>query len=140
MRERARIPRKQEKTTAFPSVQDDALQRSPAVPQQTPDEVPRIVQEVLTSNGQPLDTTTQAFMEPRFGYDFSQVRVHTDEQAVESAQAVNALAYTVGKDVVFAEGQYAPGTSEGQRLLAHELTHVVQQNNTYAPVDISHIT
>jgi hypothetical protein len=66
-------------------------------------------------------------MEPRFGQDFSQVKVHTDEQAAVSAQAVSARAYTVGRDVVFGAGQYAPGTSEGQRLLAHELTHVVQQ-------------
>jgi Domain of unknown function (DUF4157) len=66
-------------------------------------------------------------MEPRFGHDFSKVRVHTDAEAAESAQAVNALAYTVGRDVVFGAGQYAPQTSEGRRLLAHELTHVVQQ-------------
>jgi hypothetical protein len=66
-------------------------------------------------------------MEPRFGQDFSEVRVHTDAKAEESARAVNALAYTVGRDVVFGAGQYAPGTSAGQQLLAHELTHVVQQ-------------
>jgi hypothetical protein len=91
--------------------------------------VPPIVHDVLRSPGQPLDHTTRAFMEPRFGYGFSQVRVHTDAQATDSAQAVNALAYTVGRDVVFGAGQYAPQTSEGRRLLAHELTHVVQQNN-----------
>jgi len=66
-------------------------------------------------------------MEPRFGHDFSQVRVHTNAKVAESARAVNALAYTVGRDVVFGVGQYAPTTSAGQRLLAHELTHVVQQ-------------
>jgi hypothetical protein len=65
-------------------------------------------------------------MESRFGQDFSDVRVHTDEQAAESAEAVNARAYTVGKDVVFGAGEYEPGTSEGQRLLAHELVHVSQ--------------
>jgi hypothetical protein len=70
-------------------------------------------------------------MEARFGHDFSQVRVHTDEPAADSARAVNALAYTVGRDVVFDRGCYAPRTAEGQRLLAHELTHVVQQG----PVD-----
>lgn len=89
--------------------------------------VPPIVHDVLGSSGQPLDTAIRAFMEPRFGHDFSQVRVHADAKAAESAQAVNALAYTVGRDVVFGVRQYAPGTNEGKRLLAHELTHVVQQ-------------
>ncbi len=68
-------------------------------------------------------------MEPRFGHDFSRVRVHTGSKAVTSATTVNALAYTVGRDVVFGAGQYAPNTSDGKRLLAHELTHVVQQDN-----------
>lgn len=81
----------------------------------------------MSSPGQPLDAGTRAFMEPRFGQDFSQVRVHTDAKAAESTQAVNAVAYTVGRNVVFGAGQYAPGTSEGRRLMAHELTHVVQQ-------------
>jgi len=66
-------------------------------------------------------------MEPRFGYDFSGVRVHTDAKAAESAQAVNARAYTVGQNTVFGASQYAPGTSAGKQLLAHELAHVVQQ-------------
>ena len=126
MRERTRIQRQREKATSLTPIQSDAMQCSSAVPQQTVDEVPPIVQEVLSSSGQPLDTETRSFMEPRFGHDFSKVRVHTDERAVESAQAVNALAYTVGQDVVFGEGQYEPETSEGKRLLAHELTHVVQ--------------
>jgi hypothetical protein len=91
--------------------------------------VPPIVPAVLSSPGQLLDAGARAFMEPRFGHDFSGVRVHTDAKAAESARAVNALAYTVGMDVVFGEGKYAPGTSEGRRLLAHELTHVVQQRN-----------
>src|SRR5882757_6950309 len=69
--------------------------------------------------------------EPRFGHDFSQVRVHTDAKASESAQAVNALAYTTGRDVVFGVDQYAPGTTQGQMLLAHELTHIVQQYTGY---------
>jgi hypothetical protein len=102
------------------------LQRK-AVGHANPETAPPIVHEVLRSPGRPLDTETRAFMEPRFGHDFSQVRVHTDAKAAQSAQAVNALAYTVGRNVVFGAGQYAPGTSEGWRLLAHELTHVVQQ-------------
>lgn len=92
-------------------------------------EVPPLVHEVLRSPGQPLDAQTRAFIEPRFGYDFSGVRIHTDAKAVDSAQAVNALAYTVGHDLVFGAGAYAPGTSAGQRLMAHELTHVIQQGD-----------
>jgi hypothetical protein len=89
--------------------------------------VPPIVHEVLRSLGQPLDTGTRTFMEPHFGHDFSRVRVHTNVRAAESAGAVNALAYTVGHNVVFADGQYRPGTADGRKLLAHELTHAVQQ-------------
>jgi hypothetical protein len=68
-------------------------------------------------------------MEPRFNRDFGDVRVHTGGKASESAQAVNALAYTVGRDIVFSDGFYSPGTTAGQRLLAHELVHTVQQSN-----------
>lgn len=95
-----------------------------------PETVPPIVHQVLRSPGQPLDAATRAFMEPRFGHDFSQVRVHTDEKAARSARVVNALAYTVGQSVVFGDGQYAPHSNSGQRLLAHELTHVVQQHQS----------
>lgn len=77
--------------------------------------------------GAPLDAAARAYFEPRFGRSFGDVRVHTDASAVQSAQAVQARAFTVGRDVVFATGEYAPGTPEGRRLLAHELTHVVQQ-------------
>ncbi len=102
------------------------LQR--AAVRSTPDHaVPPIVHEVLRSPGQPLDPATRTFMEPRFGHDFSQVRVHTDAKAAESARAVNALAYTVGRGVVFGAGQYVPGTSARRRLLAHELVHTIQQ-------------
>lgn len=94
-----------------------------------PESTSQIVGDVLRSPGEPLDSRTRAFFEPRFGHDFSRVRVHADRQAAESAAAVAAKAYTVGGDMVFAEGKYAPQTSTGRRLLAHELTHVVQQNN-----------
>jgi len=77
--------------------------------------------------GRPLDATTRDFFEPRFHQDFSQVRVHTGGAAASSAEALAARAYTAGHDIVFANGQYAPHSSAGQRLLAHELTHVVQQ-------------
>ena len=90
-------------------------------------DVPPIVHEVLRSPGQPLDVATRAFMEPRFGHDFSHVVVHTGKNAAESARAVHALAYTVGRHVVFGPGEYAPHTAPGQQLVAHELTHVVQQ-------------
>jgi len=89
---------------------------------------PPIIHDVLRSPGQPLDPVTRAFMEPRFGHDFSQVRIHPDARAAESARAVGALAYTVGRDVVFDAGQYAPMTRAGQRLLAHELAHTIQQS------------
>jgi hypothetical protein len=91
-------------------------------------EAPASVHEVLRSPGQPLDAATRAFMEPRFGQDFSQVRVHSDGQASASTKAVGALAYTVGSHVVFSPGGYAPHTASGGRLLAHELAHVVQQS------------
>ena len=78
--------------------------------------------------GAPLPGSVRSFFEPRLGRDFSGVRVHTDARAAEAARSVNALAYTVGRDVVFGAGQYSPTTTEGQRLLAHELTHVVQQS------------
>lgn len=90
---------------------------------------PAIVSEVLGSSGQPLDAQARAFMEPRFGHDFSRVRIHIGAPAAEAARAVNAVAFTMGDDVVFAAGQYDPGTRVGKSLLAHELTHVVQQDD-----------
>ncbi len=92
-------------------------------------EAPPIVHETLNSHGQPLDSATRAFMEPRFGHDFSSVRVHTGVRAAQSAEAMNARAFTTGRDLVFGRGEYAPRTREGQRLLAHELAHVVQQQS-----------
>lgn len=93
-------------------------------------EAPRIVNELVNSLGQPLDSATTAFFEPRFRHDFSQVRVHTDTRAAESARALNARAFTLGSNIVFGAGLYEPETSRGRRLIAHELTHVVQQNQT----------
>jgi uncharacterized protein DUF4157 len=85
----------------------------------------------FNGGGQPLNESARSFFEPRFGYAFDKVRVHTGGRATESARAVNALAYTRGHDIVFAPGQYAPETVAGQRLLAHELTHVMQQNPSH---------
>jgi hypothetical protein len=87
---------------------------------------PAIVHEVLRSTGQPMDRETRAFMEPRFGHDFSHVRIHDDALAAESASAVRARAYTAGSHIVFGTGQ-CERTDSGRRLLAHELAHVVQQ-------------
>ena len=89
---------------------------------------PPLVREALASTGQPLDAGTRAFMEARFGHDFGHVRVHADARAARSARAVDALAYTVGRDIVFAPGAYAPASAAGRHLLAHELAHVVQQS------------
>ncbi|MBI4000190.1 MAG: DUF4157 domain-containing protein [Nitrospira defluvii] len=95
-------------------------------------DAPPLVHDVLASPSRPLDAETRGFFAARFGHDFANVRVHTDVEAAESARSVNALAYTVGRDVVFGAGQYSPNTRAGQRLLAHELTHVVQQTGRSA--------
>jgi hypothetical protein len=91
---------------------------------------PPIVHQVLNSPGKPLDAEIRRSMEPRFGHDFGHVRVHTGAQAAASAQAVNARAYATGSNIVFADGQFSPGTKAGQQLLAHELAHTLQQKNT----------
>ncbi len=88
---------------------------------------PPLVREVLNTSGQPLDTATRSFMEQRFGHDFGRVRIRTDGRADASARAVGASAYAVGPHIVFAQGQYAPATRMGEMVLAHELTHVMQQ-------------
>jgi hypothetical protein len=89
---------------------------------------PAIVHDVVRSPGRPLDAGTRTFFESRFGHDFGAVRVHDDTLAARSAAAVNAEAYTVGNHVAFRAGGFSPGTRDGLRLLAHELTHVVQQS------------
>jgi hypothetical protein len=88
---------------------------------------------VGSGGGSPLDAGTQSTMEAAFGQSFDGVRVHTDQQASKSAESVGANAYTVGSDVVFRSGQFDPGTPTGQRTIAHELAHVVQQSQ--GPVD-----
>jgi outer membrane protein OmpA-like peptidoglycan-associated protein len=90
---------------------------------------PSIVNEVLTGPGQPLDLSTREFMEPRFGYDFGQVRVHVDSKAARSAEALSARAFAMGRHIVFGRSEYSPQTTEGKRIIAHELAHVVQQGN-----------
>lgn len=92
--------------------------------------VPPIVNEVLRSPGRPLDVAARTFFEPRFGHDFSRVRIHTDARAVQAAEMTNSLAFTVRQDIVFNARQYAPETTSGKTILAHELTHVVQQDGS----------
>jgi hypothetical protein len=93
---------------------------------------PPRVHEVLASPGRQLDASARAFFEPRFGHDFSGVRVHSGANAEQSAREVNASAYTVGQNIVFGAGRFAPETREGRRLIAHELAHVLQQNSASA--------
>lgn len=101
-------------TTGFPEIRTDTV----------------TVQQGLDSPGQFIDARTRLLMESRFKHDFSPVRVHTNPQAAASAQVMNARAYTIGNNIIFANGQYAPSTVPGQRLLAHELTHVIQQHSS----------
>lgn len=108
------------------SAKRKSLQRKPGVGRETPD-IPPSVHAVLNSPGEVLDGATRTFMESRFGRDFSRVRVHADDRAAASAQAVDARAYTVGHDIVFGPGEYRPQGAAGRRLLAHELAHTVQQ-------------
>jgi ribosomal protein L12E/L44/L45/RPP1/RPP2 len=91
------------------------------------------VHDVIGSGGSPMEPTIRADMESRLGHDFGGVRIHTDAAAHDSAKSVNAQAYTVGSDIVFQQGKYDPGSQSGQHVLAHELTHVVQQRS--GPVD-----
>ncbi|HYR86510.1 MAG TPA: DUF4157 domain-containing protein [Terriglobia bacterium] len=105
---------------------DRALQRA-AVSPTGPASIPPLVNGVLSEPGRPLDSTVRGLLEPRFGHDFSGVRVHADTKAAESARQVGALAYTVGQDLVFAQDQYRPHNGPGRMLIAHELAHTIQQ-------------
>jgi hypothetical protein len=99
-------------------------------------EAPATVLDVLRSPGHPLDASTRAFLEPRFGHDFSHVRVHADASAGNAASAIDARAFTAGSHVVFGAAEYAPQTEGGRHLLAHELTHVVQQRSPAADTPV----
>lgn len=111
------------------SREPDSVQRSPEDSGEFGD-VSGVVQDGLSGGGQPLDAQTRSYMEPRFGANFSDVRIHTDSHAAQSSEALSARAYTVGSDIAFKSGEYAPGSADGKRLLAHELTHVLQQGVT----------
>jgi hypothetical protein len=103
---------------------------------EVPSKNPQVTSQVethftsLSSGGQPLPESVRAFFNPRFGYDFSQVQVYRDTRAADIAKTLHAQAFTIGNEIVFGAGRYAPGTQEGQKLLAHELTHVIQQQGT----------
>ncbi len=116
------------------------LQRTTVNGAKGPGWAPPIVHDALRSQGRPLDDATRAYMEPRFGHDFSRVRVHSDDTAARSAAAVNATAYTVGQHIVLGGSAPSPDSREGRGLLAHELTHVLQQRNAVArsaePIEI----
>ena len=114
-----RVSREEEKTT---------LQQKGDGQSRIINEAPNAVHEVLNGPGRPLDAGARAFFEPRFGRDLSEVRIHADFQAASTASSINALAYTVGRDIAFADSQYQTGTPAGLKLLAHELAHVIQQN------------
>jgi hypothetical protein len=100
-----------------------------AAPRSSGSELPPTVMSTLAAGGQPLGAAARAFFEPRFNYDFGRVRVHTDTKAAQSAVDIGARAYTVGSNIVFARGQYSDSTPQGKRLMAHELTHVIQQRD-----------
>lgn len=117
--------------TQFPKKDSDdeaTLQRKAVADGPVPD-APSIVRDVTQSSGQSLDSQSRAFFEPRFGHDFSHVKVHTDQRAAESAAAIHAKAYTVGNNIVFGRGEHP---SRDRHLLAHELTHVIQQQGDIA--------
>jgi hypothetical protein len=111
------------------------LHRQQAAPYPTGTGAPQAVLEELRRPGQPLDGRTRAAMQAHLGHDFSQVRIHSGERAAASARSVSALAYTVGRDVVFGDGRYSPDTDAGRTLLAHELVHTAQQGAGAATTD-----
>jgi hypothetical protein len=150
---RMHVPLMQESTLGFVRPSDRQIQRACVVcdeelhrqpleeeeeeeilqTKENPNQAPQVTSQLtgqinnIHGRGRPLPESVRAFFEPRFGYDFRAVRIHTDTQAANMAQTVKAKAFTIGRDVVFGTGQYSQGTTEGKRLLAHELTHVVQQ-------------
>ena len=131
------VPEEDEQLQRQPLEEEEESLQTKAASGKTPDVSPTVQSRIdgLRDGGRPLPRSVRTYFEPRFGQDFGGVRVHTGAQASEIAQAVNARAFTVGREVVFGAGEYAPGTSEGKRLLAHELTHVMQQSQTSGSVN-----
>ena len=148
-----RQPIEEEELQAKPAIPSVNVQRQPLEEEEEPVQakhqdkgsltVSREIEEgvrALPGRGEPLPESIRSFMEPRFDTDFSAVRVHTDAQADHLARSVHARAFTVGRDIVFAAGQYRPETDQGRQLMAHELTHVVQQGGTGVRGSISRAT
>ncbi len=130
----AAAPLQLSRTCADCAEKDERLQKKAApLSEPTAEYAPGVVHEAISSPGQPLEASARAYFEPRFAHDFSRVQIQCNNVADKAAVAVNAKAFTVGSHVVFAEGQYLPRTQAGKRLLAHELTHVVQQSGGRAP-------
>jgi hypothetical protein len=117
-------------TPAHTNVSAPRIQRFSGQPNGGMDMAPATVEQALASPGRPLEPALRKDMEQRFAYDFSRVRVHSGAVAKQSARDVSAHAYTVGENIVFGAGRFAAGTHEGRRLIAHELTHVLQQSGT----------
>ncbi|MDH3657579.1 MAG: DUF4157 domain-containing protein [Nitrosopumilus sp.] len=103
------------------------IQSSSSVYLEPPNEIVQKIDPIKMSQGSSLDSSTRGFMEPRFGFDFGRVRIHTDSNAVKANASIHARAFTMGNDIYFNDGGYDPKTTQGRKLLAHELTHVVQQ-------------
>jgi len=103
------------------------VQSSSSAYLEPPDEIVQKIDPIKTSEGSSLDYSTRNFMEPRFGFNFGDVRIHTDSNASKANASINARAFTMGNDIYFNHGEYNPETTQGRKLLAHELTHVVQQ-------------
>lgn len=130
----SRQPVKEEEKKIQRQPEEEEPVQAKAASRPAPSITPKVSANIhaMKGSGQPLPEATRAAFEPRFGYDFSHVRVHTDTPATESAAAIKARAFTVGSDIAFGAGEYAPESAVGQKLLAHELTHVVQQDGQMA--------
>ena len=127
------LPKLSRKGTAYEEETPKTPRTKPiGAPEAEVSHAPAIAHEVLGTQGRPLDSTTRTFFEPRFRHDLGEVRIHDDRRAAKSARSVGALAYTAGRHIVFGEGAYRTGTDAGRRLLAHELSHTVQQSRTPA--------
>jgi len=122
-----RMPDSAIPTPQISRMADASVHRSCAACSAAQGDLSSVVARGVNGGGQALDEDTRGFMESRFGHDFSQVRIHTGGAAAESARSIDALAYTVGSDIVFGAGRYTPSTTSGRRLIAHELAHTIQQ-------------
>jgi hypothetical protein len=119
----------QRKCSACEDEERGTIQREGGHDVSLPTGTPAAIDSLRSSGGSPLPASVRSFFEPRFGHDFSAVRVHTDQRAGQTARGLQARAFTIGRDVVFGAGEYQPDTSAGRRLLAHELVHVMQQGS-----------